>query len=139
MYKAYLAGLSGQQLQFVGLSDDEATAFAIGVHDKAREAYPKSRRQIEDAVEQLADGEWVTARDAMLERLNRMQAERDELHSRCDKLAAEVRQQVEDFGKLRVERDHLPAELVATRRESAGEGDCCNGEGFCPLCDKGRA
>ena len=139
MYKAYLAGLSGQQLQFVGLSGDEATAFAIGVYDKAREAYPKSRRQLEDAVEQLADGEWVTARDAMLERLNRMQAERDELHSRCDKLAAEVRQQVEDFGKLRVERDHLLAELVATRRESAGEGDCCNGEGFCPLCDKGRA
>jgi hypothetical protein len=139
MYKAYLAGLSGQQLQFVGLSGDEATAFAIGVYDKAREAYPKSRRQIEDAVEQLADGEWVTARDAMLERLNRMQAERDELHSRCDKLAAEVRQQVEDFGKLRVERDNLLAELVATRRESAGEGDCCNGEGFCPLRDKGRA
>lgn len=139
MYKAYLAGLSGQQLQFVGLSGDEATAFAIGVYDKAREAYPKSRRQLEDAVEQLADGEWVTARDAMLERLNRMQAERDELHSRCDKLAAEVRQQVEDFGKLRVERDHLLAELVATRRESAGEGDCCNGEGYCPLCDKGRA
>ena len=139
MYKAYLAGLSGQQLQFVGLSGDEATAFAIGVYDKAREAYPKSRRQLEDAVEQLADGEWVTARDAMLERLNRMQAERDELHSRCDKLAAEVRQQVEDFGKLRVERDHLLAELVATRRESAGEDDCCNGDGFCPLCDKGRA
>lgn len=139
MYKAYLAGLSGQQLQFVDLSDDEATAFAIGVYDKAREAYPKSLRQLEDAVEQLADGEWITARDAMQERLNRMQAERDELHSRCDKLAAEVRQQVEDFGKLRVERDHLLAELVATRRESAGEGDCCNGEGYCPLCDKGRA
>ena len=73
------------------------------------------------------------------ELVDKLQAERDELHSRCDKLAAEVRQQVEDFGKLRVERDHLLAELVATRRESAGEGDCCNGEGYCPLCDKGRA
>lgn len=139
MYKAYLAGLSGQQLQFVGLSDDEAMAFAIGVYDKACEVYSRSRRQLEDAVEQLADGEWITARDAMQERLNQMQAERDELWSRCDKLAAEVRQQVEDFGKLRIERDHLLAELVAARRESAGEGDCCNGDGFCPLCNKGRA
>lgn len=138
MYKAYLAGLSGQQLQFVGLSDDEGTAFAIGVHDKAREAYPRSRRQLEDAVEQLADGEWITVRDAMQERLNQMQAERDELRSRCNKLAAEVRQQVEDFGKLRGERDNLLAELVAARRESAGGEDCCNGDGFCPLCDKGR-
>ena len=86
MYKAYLAGLSGQQLQFMGLSDDEATAFAIGVYDKAREAYPRSRRQLEDAVEQLADGEWITARDAMQARLNQMQAERDELRSRCDDL-----------------------------------------------------
>ena len=86
MYKAYLAGLSGQQLQFMGLSDDEATAFAIGVYDKAREAYPRSRRQLEDAVEQLADGECITARDAMQARLNQMQAERDELRSRCDDL-----------------------------------------------------
>ena len=139
MYKAYLAGLSGQPLQFVGLSDDEATAFTIGVYDKAREAFPKSRRQLEDAVEQLADGEWITARDAMQAQLNQMQAERDELWSRCDKLAAEVRQQVEDFGKLRIERDNLLAELVVARRESAGEGDCCNGDGFCPLCDKGRS
>ena len=117
MYKAYLAGLSGQQLQVVGLSDDEATAFAIGVFDKAREAYPKSRRQLEDAVEQLADGEWITTRDAMQAQLNQMQAERDELWSRCNKLAAEVRQQVEDFGKLRVERDNLLAELAAARRD----------------------
>ena len=88
MYKAYLAGLSGQQLQFVDLSDDEATAFAIGVYDKAREAYPKSRRQLEDAVEQLADGEWITARDAMQERLNRMQAEREEFVQICDAVIA---------------------------------------------------
>ena len=87
MYKAYLAGLSGEQLQFMSLSDDEATAFAIGVYDKAREAYPKSRRQLEDAVEQLADGEWITARDAMQLRINQMQDERDELWSRCDELA----------------------------------------------------
>lgn len=139
MYKTYLAGLSGEQLHSMSLSETEATAFAIGVYDKAREAYPKSRRQLEDAVEQLTDGEWTTARDAMQLRINQMQAERDEFHSRCDKLAAEVRQQVEDFGKLRVERDHLLAELVAARRESADEGDCCNGDGFCPLCDKGRA
>ena len=86
MYKAYLAGLSGQQLQFVGFSNDEATAFAIGVYDKAREAYPKSRRQLEDVVEQLADGEWITARDAMQERINQMQAECDELRSRCAEL-----------------------------------------------------
>lgn len=90
MYKAYLAGLSGQLLQFVGLSDDEATAFAIGVYDKAREAYPRSRRQLEDAVEQLADGEWITARDAMQLRINQMQAERDELRSRCDEMAAKL-------------------------------------------------
>lgn len=138
MYKAYLAGLSGDHLQFMSLSDDEATAFAIGVFDKAREAYPKSRRQLEDAVEQLADGEWITTRDAMQAQLNQMQAERDELWSRCNKLAAEVRQQVEDFGKLRGERDNLLAELAAARRESAGGEDCCNGDGFCPLCDKGR-
>ena len=68
-----------------------------------------------------------------------IQAERDELRLACDKLAAEVRQQVEDFGKLRAERDNLLAELVAARRGSAGEDDCCNGDGFCPLCDKGRA
>lgn len=86
MYKAYLAGLSGEQLQFMSLSYDEATAFAIGVFDKAREAYPKSRRQLEDAVEQLADGEWITARDAMQERINQMQAECDELRSRCAEL-----------------------------------------------------
>ena len=86
MYKAYLAGLSGQQLQFAGLSEDEATAFAIGVYDKAREAYPKSRRQLEDAVEQLADGEWTTVRDAMQARLNQMQAERDELRNELNVL-----------------------------------------------------
>ena len=90
MYKAYLAGLAGQQLQFMGLSDDEATAFAIGVFDKAREFYPRSRRQLEDAVEQLTDGEWTTTLAAMQERLSQMQAERDELHSRCDKLVAEL-------------------------------------------------
>lgn len=117
MYKAYLAGLSGQQLQFMGLSEDEATAFAIGVYDKVHEDYPKSRRQLKDAVEQLADGEWTTVRDMMQKRLNHIQAERDALQGRCDKLAAEVRQQVEDFGKLRVERDHLLAELVAARRD----------------------
>jgi polyhydroxyalkanoate synthesis regulator phasin len=98
MYKAYLAGLSGQQLQFVGLSDDEATAFAIGVYDKAREAYPRSRRQLEDAVEQLADGEWIAARDAMQERLNRVQAERDELRGRCDKLVAELVEARHEWG-----------------------------------------
>lgn len=86
MYKAYLAGLSGEHLQSMSLSEDEATAFAIGVYDKAREAYPKSRRQLEDAVEQLADGEWITARDAMQARLNQMQAERDALQNRCDEL-----------------------------------------------------
>ena len=88
MYKAYLAGLSGQQLQFVGLSDDEATAFAIGLYDKAREAYPKSRRQLEDAVKQLADGEWITAHDAMQLRINQMQAERDEFMQVCDAVIA---------------------------------------------------
>ena len=46
-----------------------------------------------------------------------MQAERDELQGRCIKLAAEVRQRVEDFGKLLVERDNLLAELVAARRD----------------------
>jgi prefoldin subunit 5 len=108
MYKAYLAGLSGQQLQFVGLSDDEATAFAIGVYDKAREAYPKSRRQLEDAVEQLADGEWVTVREALLERLNRMQAERDELRSRCYELTSAIRER--DFEALaRLVPDEEPA------------------------------
>ena len=86
MYKAYLAGLSGEQLQFMSLSETEATAFAIGVYDKAREAYPKSHRQLEDAVEQLADGEWITARNAMQERINQMQAECDELRSRCAEL-----------------------------------------------------
>ena len=35
MYKAYLAGLSGQQLQFMSLSEAEAAAFALGVLDKA--------------------------------------------------------------------------------------------------------
>jgi hypothetical protein len=139
MYKAYLAGLSGEQLQFMSLSETEATAFAIGVYDKAHDAYPKSRRQLEDAVEQLVDGEWVKTQVAALVRINQIQAERDELRTRCDKLAAEVQQQVEGFGKLRVERDHLLTELVAARRESAGEDDCCNGDGFCPLCDKGRA
>jgi uncharacterized coiled-coil DUF342 family protein len=61
-------------------------------------------------------------------RINQMQAERDEFHSRCDKLAAEVRQQVEDFGKLRVERDHLLAELVAARQV---DDECCDGVGYC--------
>lgn len=88
MYKAYLAGLSGEQLQFMSLSETEATAFAIGVHDKAREAYPMSRRQLEDAVEQLADGEWITARDAMQERINQMQDERDEFMQVCDAVIA---------------------------------------------------
>lgn len=90
MYKAYLAGLSGQQLQFVGISDDEATAFAIGVYDKAPEAYPRSRRQVEDAVEQLADGEWMTALASLQVRLNQMQVERDELRGRCDEMAAKL-------------------------------------------------
>lgn len=118
MYKAYLAGLSGEHLQFMSLSEAEATAFAIGTIDKACDTtVPKSRRQLEEAVAQLIDGEWATALTAMQERLNRMQAERDELRSRCDKLAAEVQQQVEGFGKLRVERDHLLAELVAARRD----------------------
>ena len=133
MYKAYLAGLSGEHLQFMNFSEAEAAAFALGTIDKDDDfRRPKSRRQLEEAVTQLVDGEWVTV-------LASIQAERDELRSACDKLAAEVRQQVEDFGKLRVERDHLLAELVAARRGSAGEDDCCNGDGFCPLCDKGRA
>ena len=88
MYKAYLAGLSGEQLQFMSLSETEATAFAIGVYDKAHDAYPKSRRQLEDAVEQLADGEWITAHDAMQLRINQMQAERDEIMQICDAVIA---------------------------------------------------
>lgn len=133
MYKAYLAGLSGEHLQFTNLSEAEAAAFTLGTIDKDDDfRRPKSRRQLEEAVTQLIDGEWVTV-------LASIQAERDELRLACDKLAAEVRQQVEDFGKLRAERDNLLAELVAARRGSAGEDDCCNGDGFCPLCDKGRA
>lgn len=140
MYKAYLAGLSGEHLQFMSLSEAEAAAFTIGTIAKACESSrPKSRRQLEEAFAQLVDGEWTTTLTAMQERLNQMQAERDEFRSRCDEMAVEVRQQVKDFGKLRVERDHLLAELVAARRESAGEGDCCNGDGFCPLCVKGRS
>ena len=57
-----------------------------------------------------------------------IQAERDELRSACDKLAAEVRQQVEDFGKLRAERDNLLAELVAARQV---DNECCDGVGYC--------
>lgn len=140
MYKAYLAGLSGESVQFMSLSEAEAAAFALGVLDKNGDCrHPRRRGHLEEAVTQLVDGEWTTALASVQERLNRMQAERDELRSCCDKLTAEVRQQVEDFGKLRVERDHLLAELVAARRGSAGEDDCCNGDGFCPLCDKGRA
>lgn len=92
MYKAYLAGLSGQQLQFMGLSEAEATAFTIGTVDKACEysTVPKSRHQLEEAVAQLVDGEWTTTLTAMQERLNRMQAERDELRSRCDEMAVEL-------------------------------------------------
>ena len=133
MYKAYLAGLSGEQLQFVGLSEAEAAAFALGVLDKVGDCHhPRRRGHLEEAVAQLIDGEWVTALASLQERLNQMQSERDGLRGRCDKLAAEVRQQVEDFGKLRIERDHLLAELVAARREVAGETDeCCDGVGYC--------
>ena len=87
MYKAYLAGLSGQQLQFVGFSHAEAAAFALGVLDKANECrHPRCRGRLEEDVTQLIDGEWITARDAMQERINQMQAECDELRSRCAEL-----------------------------------------------------
>jgi len=113
MYKIYLAGLSGQSVQFTSLTEAEAAAFALGASDKANIHSPKSRRQLEEAVTQLVNGEWATALASVQERLNRIQAERDELRSCCDKLAAEVRQQVEGLGKLRVERDHLLVALVA--------------------------
>lgn len=115
MYKAYLAGMSGEYLEFANFSDSEATAFTLGVVDKTQKNNLRCLRQVSDDVECLLGGEWVTERDELLIRLNQMQAERDELRGRCDKLAAEVRQQVEDFGKLRGERDNLLAELVAAR------------------------
>ena len=91
MYKAYLAGLSGERLQFMGLSEAEAAAFALGVLDKGGDCcHPKSRRQLEEAVAQLVDGEWTTTLTAMQARLNQMQAERDELLGRCDEMAAEL-------------------------------------------------
>ncbi len=45
MYKAYLAGLSGQSVQFTSLTEAEAAAFALGASDKANIHSPKSRRQ----------------------------------------------------------------------------------------------
>ena len=66
MYKAYLAGLSGQQLQFMGLSLAEAAAFALGVLDKAGECrHPRCRGRLEEDVTQLVDGEWTTTLTAM--------------------------------------------------------------------------
>lgn len=91
MYKAYLAGLSGQQLQFMSLSEAEAAAFALGVLDKADECrHPRCRGRLEEDVAQLVDGEWTTTLTVMQERLNRMQAERDGLRSRCDEMAVEL-------------------------------------------------
>lgn len=139
MYKAYLAGLSGQQLQFMGLSLAEAAAFALGVLDKVCDCrHPRCRGRLEEDVTQLIDGEWTPARDAMQERLNQMQTERDELRSRCDEMVAEVQQQIEDFGELRIERDHLLAELVAARRESFDKDTPCDGKDSCPLCYMAR-
>jgi predicted nuclease with TOPRIM domain len=109
--------MSGEYLEFANFSDSEATAFTLGVVDKTQKNNLRCLRQVSDDVECLLGGEWVTERDELLIRLNQMQAERDELRGRCDKLAAEVRQQVEDFGKLRGERDNLLAELVAARRD----------------------
>ena len=91
MYKAYLAGLSGEHLQFMNFSEAEAAAFALGTIDKDDDfRRPKSRRQLEEAVTQLVDGEWTTTLAAMQARLNQMQAERDELRGRCDEMAVEL-------------------------------------------------
>lgn len=91
MYKAYLAGLSGQQLQFMSLSEAEAAAFALGVLDKACDCrHPRCRGRLEEDVTQLVDGEWTTTLTAMQARLNQMQAERDELRSRCDEMTVEL-------------------------------------------------
>lgn len=99
MYKAYLAGLSGQQLQFMGLSLAEAAAFALGVLDKAGECrHPRCRGRLEEDVTQLVDGEWTTTLTAMQARLNQMQAERDELRGRCDELTTAIRER--DFEAL---------------------------------------
>jgi len=122
MYKAYLAGLSGEHLQFMNLSEAEVAAFALDVLDKGGDCrHPRRKGHLEEAVTQLVDGEWVTV-------LASIQAERDELRSACDKLAAEMRQQVEDSGKLRAERDNLLAELVAARQV---DDECCDGVGYC--------
>lgn len=91
MYKAYLAGLSGEHLQFMSLSEAEAAAFTLGTIDKDDDfRRPKSRRQLEEAVAQLIDGEWTTTLTAMQARLDQMQAERDELRGRCDEMAVEL-------------------------------------------------
>lgn len=91
MYKAYLAGLSGDHLQVMQHSDAEAAAFAIGVIDKNGDIrHPRSRGQLEEVVTQLVDGEWTTVLAAMQARLNQMQAERDALRSRCDEMAAKL-------------------------------------------------
>lgn len=91
MYKAYLAGLSGEHIQFMNLSEGEAAAFTLGSIDKDNDCRrPKSRRQLEEAVAQLVDGEWTTTLTAMQARLNQMQAERDELRDRCDEMAVEL-------------------------------------------------
>ena len=98
MYKAYLAGLSGEHLQFMSLSEAEAAAFALGTIDKADESSrPKSRRQLEETVTQLVDGEWTTTLTAMQARLNQMQAERDELRGRCDELMETLRERDDLF------------------------------------------
>ena len=91
MYKAYLAGLSGEHLQFMNFSEAEATAFALGTIDKNDDCRrPKSRHQLEEVVAQLIDGEWTTTLTAMQARHNQMQAERDELRCRCDEMAVEL-------------------------------------------------
>lgn len=98
MYKAYLAGLSGEHLQFMSLSEGEAAAFTLGAIDKAHAcSRPKSRLQLEEVVTQLVDGEWTTTLTAMQARLNQMQAERDELRDRCDELAETLRERDDLF------------------------------------------
>ena len=60
--------------------------------------------------------------------------DKSELATRCKAFEsarddrAEMRQQVEDSGKLRAERDNLLAELVAARQV---DNECCDGVGYC--------
>jgi hypothetical protein len=98
MYKAYLAGLSGEHLQFTNLSEAEAAAFALGVLDKGGDCcHPRRKGHLEEAVTQLVDGEWTTTLTAMQASLNQMQAERDELRGRCDELMETLRERDDLF------------------------------------------